>query len=1035
MVKYLPVARICRNQVRLCLRGPVLGNRYKNILKRVAALFFAAACLVTSTGCGKDAAVKAVPAISLSTGVPETARQGYKISAAVLYNGGLNDGGYVDTLDYLKQPTLMNLSVGGIDVSKSFDLKGLDILYLDKSIIGADNISKIRDAVVNFTESGGSVFLDNAFYDVFDKKFIGAKSFVKVAGCPTDIVFPEAGSDIRELQGVISDFAGLYKSFNDYAELSARDYGYAVSCDTASPIAMSNGYALYTLNRYGKGLVFFTNPLLPNVFSLGGFSMQYRKGQKPFSNTTAGCNQLLLDTFAGYVSKQLYGYYIGRVFGSFGSTDMSWELHYEEITGIRENSLITFSELCKKYLQVPSYTLIRNSYWWFRRAETVTYYLGRDGGASFDLDLDENAYSSGTHIESGGEWLNLESLSNAGSYFTDYPEYTYRAYPELCDYNSDGVADIFCGSSDGGFYYYEGKGFSERLHVSKKIQLKDPDGNALAVSGYSAPNLADINGDGFKDIISGSADGNIYWFSGNGSLVFKPEGVLIDTDIRGQSLPSAGDLNNDGVTDIVVGSNEGILIAYYGKRNSAGAISYGTEMGGLSLTCANAGLGKWLAPEVADFNGDGRNELAVGTFDGYVAMFSDKLEFSEYMTTKEKNYKGNNGIKTGNNCVPVFYDINSDGVLDLVCGSLEYGLAYPIDSPYFPYSSELQEQVDYAKANRFYLGAHFYTNSGASAEREAYELERHKEALEKYGVEASGKGTNQHTWYMSFDDPAQSLISAYNKGILWDSGFSPSGSAIVPQISAENVVSLPFFLTRGGERGILVQNCSVLPYKGAEWTDISAKYGVPVCVFYHCDFVYESDAEALDYIGKLSDFWWKNGYSFVMENQLMAATAAAYNTGVSVEGQNLSRSSGINISISANELDNSFPLYDRRYQQSAGAKIVFSESVNADNIITDSDVMRRDGNSIYISLNKPVSVRSTGEKAISKTHLERVNVAAEISTFDGGAEIAFKDDGMMQAVVSGRADTKSEGWTVTERDGKTIFTKYGDPAVLKINYT
>ncbi|NLT63154.1 MAG: VCBS repeat-containing protein [Clostridiales bacterium] len=1008
---------------------------YRKNGKRLTAVILVIVCLLSvAAGCTQKH----------PSYIPEASRQGYGISAAVLYNGKSNDGAWNDTLDYLEQSTIINLTACALDISEAYDLSNYSVLYLDKSIIEADDLADICASVESFTENGGSVFLDNAFYDVFDKEFIGVSKFVKVTECPADVSLPEAGEDIRELQEIIADFISLYTSYADYSALADYDYGYAAVCDTAVPVVTWKDHAIYTLNKYGKGNVFFTNPLLPNVFSLSGFSMQYRnETQKAFSNTTAGCNQLLLNAFAGYVSKQTYGYYIGRVFGSFGSTDMAWELHYEEINGIKNNSLKIFSELCREYLQVPSFSLIRNSYWWFRRAETISYYLNNsdDGKLDFSLDFNENAYSSGTHIVSGNEWLNLGSIENAGSYFADYPQYTYRAYPELCDYDSDGLTDIFCGSADGKLYYYKGKSFDGRFCVSDAAVLTDGSGKELTVPGYSSPNLIDINCDGYPDIISGSSDGSIYWFSGNGTLAFEPQGVLIDTDILGQSLPSAGDINNDGIADIAVGSNEGILIIYYGTKNSDGSVFYSdSNMGSLSLECANAGLGTWLAPEISDYSKDGRNELLIGTFDGYVALFSwmssGSLEFGGFITTGEKNYKGNNNIKTGNNCVPVLYDINSDGSLDLVCGSLEYGLAYPIDSEYFPYADELREQMDYAAEHYYYMGAHFYTNSYSSEEREAYELKAQMDSFKKYGLETSGIGVNQHTWYTSTLSPAQSLLSAYDAGLLWNSGFAPARSAFnAPQVAAENVISLPFYLKSGGENTILLQNCSVLPYKGSDWTDISAKYGIPVCVFYHCDFVYRSDEEAIPYLKQLSDFWWENGYNFVKEDQMMTATAASYNMNVTVEGVNFAVDSPIDILVKANEISSDFPLYNKLYQNSAGAKIVFSENIDARNIATDADVWKLEGNTLYISLNKPVSVKDTLAEAENNIHIERVNIAADIKTNPDGAVISFLDNGMMQAVVSGRAETASEGWTVSERDGKTIFTKYGAADVLDISYS
>ena len=41
---------------------------------------------------------------------------------------------------------------------------------------------------------------------------------------------------------------------------------------------------------------------------------------------------------------------------------------------------------------------------------------------------------------------------------------------------------------------------------------------------------------------------------------------------------------------------------------------------------------------------------------------------------------------------------------------------------------------------------------------------------------------------------------------------------------------------------------------------------------------------------------------------------------------------------------------------------------------------------------------------------------------------------MMEAVAVGKAQTSSVGWTVTEANGNTVFTKYGSADTLQIRY-
>lgn len=93
---------------------------------------------------------------------------------------------------------------------------------------------------------------------------------------------------------------------------------------------------IYTVNQYGNGYVFFTNPLLPNSFSVNNLSPD--DTGEYLSATTVGANKLLRDYFAEFVSLKNYGYAVEHVLGSFAKPVASWELHYEDITGIDNGS-------------------------------------------------------------------------------------------------------------------------------------------------------------------------------------------------------------------------------------------------------------------------------------------------------------------------------------------------------------------------------------------------------------------------------------------------------------------------------------------------------------------------------------------------------------------------------------------------------------------------------------------------------------------------------------------------------------------------
>ena len=293
------------------------------------------------------------------------------------------DRAWKDTYSHLEQSLILNMSVDAVDVeNEDSDFSLYDIIYLDQSITGVSNKKQIQEALIQFTIQGGGLFLENQLWDFFGKDFIGAGEFIKLEGAPKEIEFPRVRHNLKGIQEIIKDFDYIYKDYIDYGLFDTYDYGYGIKGATGEVLAEENGIALYSMNKVGKGYVFFANPLLPNYFNINGFSMNSRNDlQEYFANTTAGSNQLLRSEFAGFLSKEKYGFSVERIFGNYGRPSMAWQLHYEEITGMENNSAQIFAKVCEENLQIPSFTIIRNSYYWFNRHEVVTYLLneGTDG--------------------------------------------------------------------------------------------------------------------------------------------------------------------------------------------------------------------------------------------------------------------------------------------------------------------------------------------------------------------------------------------------------------------------------------------------------------------------------------------------------------------------------------------------------------------------------------------------------------------------------------------------------------------------------
>ena len=962
-------------------------------MKKLIPLFFAVLCL---TACVKGQVEN-----------PDI------LSAAVL---SAADSVTADnTFNMLKESMAATLREDRLDAAAVNDLSKYDLIYIDKSVAALPSFD--ASAVENYVSDGGSVFLDNELYDVFDKDFIGAEDFTTIDDCPLEMDYPESESSIGKIQTLIRDFSTLYKNYANYEEtLSQQNYGVGVIVSTAQCVAVRDGIGIYTLNQYGNGYVFFTNPLLPNIFSVNNLSP--RDEGEYLSATTIGANKLIRDYFAEFVSLKKYGYAVETVIGSFARPAAAWELHYEDITGIENGSAEIFEEMCKRYGQIPSFTLARNPYIWFRRAESVTYSLNNDG--KFAMDPYENAYSSGTHFVTAKKWLSLDYDDNTISYFEESPDYTKRAYPCPLDFNGDGNMDLICGSADGKIYYCEGYGMRTNYEFGPATMFTDEEGNQIGVGAYSSPAMCDIDMDGVDEIITGCEDGTIHCFKRLDGMILENQGIILETGMA-DAMPSLGDLNGDGVPDMAVGSRGGELRIYYGNMGEYSVLFNEYE---------NIDSGQtWCAPCIDDVDGDGINELYAGTFDGYVAMFENNI-LNGYIEGNERNYKGNDNLKFGTNCVPRFYDIDSDGMKDLVAGSLEYGMAIPIDSEYFPYQEKLQTQLDGFKDRGIYVGVHALSSEYADPFHDEREMEYQKNAFEDYGLDFVGSGVNQHTWrtskigYDTHFDNMNGYDGTYraqmNAGLYWNSGSQTPNSIAVPEVSAENSILVPFYLNNGQ---LMLQPCNT-PNGNSEFSYISARYEVPLLFYNHCDYVYREMENEEKKIKKIDELVNDYGYNFVMENQLAKMTAAALNTQVKAEWENDT------LTLSASAKSKDIPMYDKAYQNSTGVKIIFADGVLAEEFNVDASVSYKKNNCIYASLDRGVRISKSGGN--NDINIMSVNIPAKISKDSGSAAVKFLDGGMMTAIVNGTAKTTSDGWEVTQQDGKTLFRKYGKADTLKI---
>ncbi len=290
------------------------------------------------------------------------------------------------------------------------------------------------------------------------------------------------------------------------------------------------------------------------------------------------------------------------------------------------------------------------------------------------------------------------------------------------DVNGDGFDDILIGATgdpngqnSGESYVVFGKpgGFGTSLNLS---QLNGR--NGFVVKGSQSYDLsgtsisaADINGDGFSDILIGNARGSRYnQNESRGYVVFgKAQGFapslnLSDLDgsngfalNEGGSTASdfvgiAGDINGDGFDDMVVGSS-GKSSVVFGKAGGFGDSFNFSNLNGRNGFVINGigtgiydGSGISSSRVAGDVNGDGLDDLIIGspygsandqtfTSQTYV-VFGRTAGFDASINVSALDGSNGfviNGIDTGNySGAPVSSagDVNGDGFDDLLIGAI-----------------------------------------------------------------------------------------------------------------------------------------------------------------------------------------------------------------------------------------------------------------------------------------------------------------------------------------------------------------------------
>jgi hypothetical protein len=154
------------------------------------------------------------------------------------------------------------------------------------------------------------------------------------------------------------------------------------------------------------------------------------------------------------------------------------------------------------------------------------------------------------------------------------------ATPASIDWDGDGRRDLICGTYMGHICKFINEG-SDTAPDYQSQTLVPADGGILQVPSYrSSPCVQDLDADGKKDILTGNTEGQLLFYSNQGTdaqpdfsgyVVLEAGGQPIDLTGSARSRPCLCDWTGDGTVDVLVGANDGKVRLYQGVPDLSAA--------------------------------------------------------------------------------------------------------------------------------------------------------------------------------------------------------------------------------------------------------------------------------------------------------------------------------------------------------------------------------------------------------------------------------------------------------------------------------
>src|SRR5262245_31719179 len=311
-----------------------------------------------------------------------------------------------------------------------------------------------------------------------------------------------------------------------------------------------------------------------------------------------------------------------------------------------------------------------------------------DGDGQMEMAFGSNGNKFYVVRANGQEWMDGDANPSTKGVFKVLGQPINFGTPALADLDGDGLPEIIYGSFDGKLYAWKSNGanvpgfpFQTNAQITSSVAIGYLDGpgdttpeivfsstadslyvlnvdgkrrpgwpvraSAAGSSRSPSPALADMNNDGFLDIVHLGTDGTVTVYNRNGTILPLWNHVRYTTDTAGasESSPVVADINGDGFNDIVCGGETGQLTALSGAD--------GSVLPGFPIQLAGEIRG---TPALADVDNDGKTEIVLAGWDKNIYIWDYDFPFSPGKTPPWPQFH-HDARRTGFASAPLFVGV------------------------------------------------------------------------------------------------------------------------------------------------------------------------------------------------------------------------------------------------------------------------------------------------------------------------------------------------------------------------------------------